>query len=590
MVNFLIIAVIPLIIVGVSSYVLAYSIAKDKIIDSVTYSSTQLNASLSERFNQMRNAADVMEYHMYSLILQPKASLTSQLNTYSNVRNSLFNLSSTFNFKNISVYTSENYIFSREGITFFSFDDLQNRNLTIEQLQAKANQNNWQVMSDITEPFVKYNSNAPQNYISSYKAFQLADSNQIEYVYFIDIPTEEIKKVLQERELEDSINIFITNEFGETIIGNANFVNKATVADAIQTSTTESVTVLEREDTTLITLKNPVTQWNVITEIPNKYIRDNTQILINILWITVILTIVAAIISSLFISVNLSKRVNKIASALKSYKSNSNKLALTNINLPVSKQTEYHDEFDLLSQVFNEMSEKMKEDFEQIIEMKEIEEKMQFELQQAKINPHFLYNILDSIKSSQSSGNISEANEMITRLARFYRLLLRKEEELIPIKDELEIVQLFMEIESINKENTFSWNIKTDEMIENFLIPKFVLQPIIENSIKHGLYNGKNTLHIQINILYDEDDILIQIQDDGAGIEYTRLQKITNVLKTKEIDSNKFFGISNVNFRLSRFTNQNHPLKIYSQLHKGTTIEMRMNPMLSEDEFDSEGE
>ncbi|MGP4039527.1 sensor histidine kinase [Gracilibacillus sp. D59] len=569
---------------------MAYSIAKDKIIDSVTYSSTQLNASLSERFNQMQNAADVMEYHMYSLILQPNTSLTSQLNTYSNVRNSLFNLSSTFNFRNISVYTNENYIFSSEGITFFSYDDLQNRNLSIDQLKSQTNQNNWRVMSDITEPFVKYNSNTPQNYISTYKAFQLANSNQIEYVYFIDIPTDEIKKVLQERELEDSINIFITNEFGKTIIGNPNFVNKTTITDAIQKGTTENVTVLERGDTTLITLKNPVTQWNVITEVPNKYIRNNTQILINILWITVILTIVAAIISSLFISVNLSKRVNKIASTLKRYKSNSSKAALTNINLPVSKQTEYHDEFDLLSQVFNDMSKKMKEDFEQIIEMKEIEEKMQFELQQAKINPHFLYNILDSIKSCQSSGNISEANEMITRLARFYRLLLRKEEELIPIKDELEIVQLFLEIESINKENTFSWNIKKDEMIENFLIPKFVLQPIIENSIKHGLYNGKTTLHIQINILYDEDDILIQIQDDGVGIECAILQKITNALKTKEVDSNKFFGISNVNFRLLRFTNQNQPLKIYSHLHKGTTIKMRMNPMLSENELDSEGE
>ncbi|WP_407270069.1 sensor histidine kinase [Radiobacillus sp. PE A8.2] len=565
---------------------LAYNIAKDKIVDSVSYSSTQLNASLAERFNQMKNAADVMEYHMYTLILQPDSSLSRQLTTYSNVRNSLFNLSSTFNFGNISVYSDERFIFSNEGITFFSFDDLQNRNLSLTELVPKANENNWEVMQNIKEPFIKYNSNASQDYISIFKPFQLANSDQIEYVYFIDIPVNEIEKVLKERELEDSINIFITDEQGESIIGEANHLQISTIKNVLNSVTSEETTVIEIEDTTVITIKNPVTQWRMITEVPNKYIRSNTKILISILLTTLILTVLIAIISSLFISNNLSKRVNKIASILDHYKNKKNGTELTNVHLPVLKKKQFHDEFDRLSLVFNEMSNKMNHDFEKILEMKAIEEKMQFELQQAKINPHFLYNILDSIKSCQSSGNIQEANKMITRLAKFYRLLLRKEEELILIKDELEIVQLFMEIESINKENIFTWDIKTDDMIENFLIPKFVLQPIIENAIKHGISNCKEKLYIQINISYDDNYILVNIQDNGDGIEQHNLKDLNQTLTSKTVDSENFFGISNVNFRLTRFSNHQDPLQITSQLHGGTTVEIRIDPMLPESEID----
>ncbi|GAB2539426.1 sensor histidine kinase [Gracilibacillus alcaliphilus] len=581
--NFIVIAVIPILIVGSLSYVLAYHIAKDRIIDSVSYTSTQLNTSLAERFTQMEDAANVMEYYMYTLILQSDTSLSEQLSTYSNVRNSLFNLSRTFEFGNVSVYTNDQFIFSNEGITFFSFDDLSMRGITIEEMEQQANQLNWSVMHDIKEPFVKYKSNASNHYVSVSKAFQLANKDTLEYIFFIDIPVAEIAKLLEERAIGTSINAYLLDENGQLIIGEDQFVDREMLSEQLNTSDIGKNSTLTVGDATVIIQRNPITQWLLVTEVPNQYIRSNTSVLISILLITLVLTVVVAIISSLFISHNLSKRVNKIAEVIDKIKSNNHSIYDTNMVLPVSNKPEFHDEFDRLSLVFNDMTKKLREDFEQILTMRKMEEKMQFELQQSKINPHFLYNVLDSIKNCQTSGNIEEANQMISRLAKFYRLLLKKENELIPIQEELEIATLFMEIEHINKTNSFTWEIHTDDMIEKFLLPKFVLQPIIENCLKHALYYNGDILHIVISLVYEEDYILIQVKDNGQGIGQEQLMEIRQVLATRKMDSRKFFGLSNVNYRVASFSKCEEPLKMISTPNQGTLVEIRMDQMFPED-------
>ncbi|WP_130858997.1 sensor histidine kinase [Gracilibacillus phocaeensis] len=582
--NFIMIAVIPILIVGGLSYALAYNIAKERIIDSVSYTSRQLNTTLGERFSQMENAANVMEYYMYTLILQPDTSLSHQLTTYSNVRNSLFNLSSTFNFGNVSIYTNDQFIFSDEGITFFSMDDLKMRGIALEKMEQQVNQLNWNVFHDIEEPFIKYNSNEYKDYISVSKAFQLADKDRPEYVFFIDIPVTEINKLLEERDVEDSINSYLLDNNEQLIIGESQFVDLNILQDQINFNSLNESTSFMADDATVIIQKNPVTNWLLVTEVPNQYIRNNTNVLLNILWITLVLTVVVAIISSLFISHNLSRRVNKIAKVIDAFKGINHYDHSAKMMLPVSNKSEYHDEFDRLSIVFNDMTNKLSEDFEQMLEMRKLEEKMQIELQQSKINPHFLYNVLDSIKNCQSSGNIEEANLMIAKLAKFYRMLLKKQHELIPIQEELEITKLFMEIETINKTNTFTWEIHVEDMIDEFLISKFVLQPIVENCLKHALYHHRDLLQISISLEYEEDYVLIKVEDNGKGIQQEKLENIQQVLASKEINVDKFFGLSNVNFRVASISKCDLPIKITSIPNKGTLIEIRINQIFPEEE------
>lgn len=207
---------------------------------------------------------------------------------------------------------------------------------------------------------------------------------------------------------------------------------------------------------------------------------------------------------------------------------------------------------------------------------------MNYQLLQSQINPHFLYNILASVQNLLSLGEISKADKMLADLSRFYRGLLRTSNDLIPIKKELEIACLYMEMEALCKDNLFDWDIELEEGIENFLICKFTLQPILENSIQHGLKGNGIHMHIHISITYDDDMIEIIISDDGMGMSPEKLNEIQESIESKQIHYEKHFGISNINSRICSSLQGHGTLKVESNKDSGTTIHIRI-PQLLED-------
>lgn len=220
--------------------------------------------------------------------------------------------------------------------------------------------------------------------------------------------------------------------------------------------------------------------------------------------------------------------------------------------------------------------------FESNLNLKIQEEKLNYQLLQSQINPHFLYNILASVQNLLSLGEISKADKMLADLSRFYRGLLRTSNDLIPIKKELEIACLYMEMEALCKDNLFDWDIELEEGIENFLICKFTLQPILENSIQHGLKGNGIHMHIHISITYDDDMIEIIISDDGMGMSPEKLNEIQESIESKQIHYEKHFGISNINSRICSSLQGHGTLKVESNKDSGTTIHIRI-PQLLED-------
>ena len=109
---------------------------------------------------------------------------------------------------------------------------------------------------------------------------------------------------------------------------------------------------------------------------------------------------------------------------------------------------------------------------------------------------------------------MDDANLMLSRLAAFYRLILRKNnQDIITIGEELEIVRLYLEMEVISHENAFSYTLETDPDVELFLIPRFVLQPLVENCVTHGLPGDAKHMTISISLRYTESAIRIMIED-----------------------------------------------------------------------------
>ena len=198
---------------------------------------------------------------------------------------------------------------------------------------------------------------------------------------------------------------------------------------------------------------------------------------------------------------------------------------------------------------------------------------------QNQINPHFLYNILGTIRTCQALGKLDIADQMLTNLTAFYRLTLRKSKELIPIKDELEIARLYLEMEKLCHKDNLDWEIEAEDGIENFLICKFTLQPFLENSILHGISSGTPAVFISIHVLYGDDTVVISIEDNGAGMDSETLAQLRHAIEHNVIDYEKHFGISNVSSRISNPLYGNGSVRIRSNPGNGTYVTIEFEQM-----------
>lgn len=168
---------------------------------------------------------------------------------------------------------------------------------------------------------------------------------------------------------------------------------------------------------------------------------------------------------------------------------------------------------------------------------------------------------------------------MIADLTAFYRLTLRKSKELIPIKDELEIARLYLEMEKLCHKDNLDWEIEAEDGIENFLICKFTLQPFLENSILHGISSGTPAVFISIHVLYGDDTVVISIEDNGAGMDSETLAQLRHAIEHNVIDYEKHFGVSNVSSRISNPLYGNGSVRISSNPGNGTYVTIEFEQM-----------
>ena len=202
---------------------------------------------------------------------------------------------------------------------------------------------------------------------------------------------------------------------------------------------------------------------------------------------------------------------------------------------------------------------------------------------QAQINPHFLYNTLDSIAWMCEQGQNADAVQMVHALARLFRISISKGHELIPIAKEIEHAESYLQIQKYRYKNRFSYDFQVDPSCLDYLCNKITLQPIIENAINHGLDLLVEEGHIQVEVKPDGDDIVFRVIDDGVGMSPEQVQAIMNQ-KPKDHTG---IGIRNVNDRLKIYFGKQYGLRIESVPDEGTCVEIRMPKVRQEDAYET---
>ena len=240
-------------------------------------------------------------------------------------------------------------------------------------------------------------------------------------------------------------------------------------------------------------------------------------------------------------------------------------------------------EVQRLSHSIRSMVSTMRHLMEDIIEQEEQKRRSELEVLHSQINPHFLYNTLDSVIWMTECGRTQEAVQMVTSLARLFRISLSGGRRVIPLADELEHARHYLNIQQIRYRNRFEAQVTARPGTEGLYTLKLTVQPLLENAIYHGMAGAEEDGLILVDAYREGDDLIIDVTDNGVGMPP---EKAAALLREQGQESKKGsgsgIGVHNVHRRVSLTFGEGYGLTIFSEPDEGTTVRVRL-PVLGEE-------
>lgn len=230
-------------------------------------------------------------------------------------------------------------------------------------------------------------------------------------------------------------------------------------------------------------------------------------------------------------------------------------------------------EMDELQKHYNQMLDETEQLMTQKVEEQRMRRKYELSLLQAQIKPHFLYNTFDSVCALAMMGDTKAVYTMMQALGQYYRKSLHKGQQIIPVKEEIEIVENYLIIQSFRYDDVFEVEYDVDDSVKECKTVKLILQPLVENAIYHGFRENDLQGTITIRAKDDGDYIKFQVEDDGIGMEKEKLDKI---LYRTEDSPEKRFGLFGTIQRIQLYYQQENLVQIDSEVGRGTVITVRI--------------
>jgi two-component system sensor histidine kinase YesM len=208
--------------------------------------------------------------------------------------------------------------------------------------------------------------------------------------------------------------------------------------------------------------------------------------------------------------------------------------------------------------------------------------KAEFELLQAQINPHFLYNTLDAIVWSAEAGNQKQVIQMVGSLSDFFRTSLNRGKEIVTVREDLQHVRSYLEIQQVRYRDILDYEILVPEELYAYRVPKITLQPLVENALYHGIKNKRGGGKITLRGHEDKNAFYIEVSDDGIGMTEERLESVRKGLSEQSPAEQELYGLYNVNERIRLNFGDEYGLQIASEYEKGTVVVVRLPKISTE--------
>ncbi|MDQ0063268.1 cache domain-containing sensor histidine kinase [Paenibacillus harenae] len=454
---------------------------------------------------------------------------------------------------------------------------VSDRRITTLNPNAKVEEQAWYVnaqreggKSVISEPHVQ---NIIQNeyrwVVSLSRELKNSDGMTADGIFLVDLNLSVINDLLSQINLGKKGYVFIVDGSGnivyhpeqQLIYSN---LRSEQIAEVVRAGSGTTFKVEDEEGKRFYSVKDTSFGWKIVGVAYAEDLIGYKSTLINFLFITL-----GGVAVSLVISVLLSRRLSR---PIRNLQRNMRKVEKGNFD--VQAEVTQMNEIGQLARTFNMMVGQIKNLMQEIFDTHENKRKSELQLLQAQINPHFLYNTLDSIVWMAETKKHEEVVEMTSALAKLFRAGITKEQELVPIRIELEHITNYLLIQKMRYSSKLDYRLEISDSILGCKTLKILLQPFVENAIYHGIRNMPGSGTIVIRGMETQDGIVFEVEDDGLGMTEEQLEKIWEAPDGEW--KNGGIGIRNVNERIRLYFGQAYGISIRSELAEGTCVTIRI--------------
>jgi two-component system sensor histidine kinase YesM len=432
---------------------------------------------------------------------------------------------------------------------------------------------NWELGDEkLFFNYGEYNSNSGA-FLSAVKAIKWPYGSKKSATLVINIDEKALNSIYQDVSEYQNSSMYIIDQAGTMISNNdMTLVGKISGIDKQLNPHTPNGSVIINQNNSkkqVIYYHLQNYNWRFIHEIPlDDYIMDILALRKKVI-IILLVSFVLAIFSTFIWMNRITKPLKIISAAL-------NNMELGQIGFKIEHQT--HNEFGILIRRFNKMSTSIADLINENKKIEELKRVKEIEALQSQINPHFLYNTLSFIKwmaVAQRADNIVEA---ITSLGNILVPIYRSKSPLSSVSEEINYVKNYIRLINLRFGDGIKVSLFIEDGILNFQILKFILQPVVENAIFHGFDNWFNNNTIILTGAQVEAEIVLTIEDNGKGIDQTRLKAIKHKLLQRERDGTDTsgFGLNNINSRLIMHFGEQYAIQVHSSQGLGTKVVIRL--------------
>lgn len=239
------------------------------------------------------------------------------------------------------------------------------------------------------------------------------------------------------------------------------------------------------------------------------------------------------------------------------------------------------DEVGQLAHGFNTMLDELRRLVDDVLRAQIHEREAELHALQNQINPHFLYNTLESINMLALTHGDRDISRMVTSLGRLLRLTTSSTDALISLRDELDYVNHYLIVQRMRYGDRISMDVVVDESLTDCLLPKLTLQPLVENALYHGLEPRRGAGHVIVRGRRDGTNLVLTVEDDGVGMDASTLAAVQVRLEETSSRSHRSVGLANVHQRLKLYCGSTYGLAVVSLPGAGTTVTVRIPESLS---------